>query len=119
MVLFEFLFSTNKCIYQSKQNKTILSHIKSYHKISYPSNLLFYNFNNENQKKAATSAMERTKRNPNTSIMRSTSDSLLKRTSSSVNVAVAKSDLYLKDAKNFGTSDIPFSENETIEVTTK
>lgn len=64
--------------------------------------------------------MERTKKSPNTSINRSTSDSLLKRTSSSVNVAVAKSDLYIKDVKSFGTQDdhhiIPFSENDAIEV---
>lgn len=63
--------------------------------------------------------MERTKRSPTNSsaMMRSTSDSLLKRTQSSVNVAVAKSDLYLKDVKNFGSIDdhhlMPFNENET------
>lgn len=65
--------------------------------------------------------MDRTKRSSNNcGIVRSTSESLLKRTSSSVNVAVAKSDLYLKDMKTFGTTEdhniAPFNENDTIEV---
>lgn len=65
--------------------------------------------------------MDRSKKiSNNCGIVRSTSESLLKRTPSSVNVAVAKSDLYLKDTKTFGTSDdhhiVPLRENDTIEV---
>lgn len=64
--------------------------------------------------------MERTKRSVNNAIVRSTSDSLLKRTSSSINISLAKSDLYIKDVKNFGTIDdhhiAPFNENDTIKV---
>lgn len=65
--------------------------------------------------------MDRTKKSTNNcGIIRSTSESLLKRTSSSVNVAVAKSDLYLKDMKTFGTAEdhniAPYNENDTIEV---
>lgn len=63
--------------------------------------------------------MERTQKSSNNGTIRSISDSLLKRTSSSINVAVAKSDLYLKEVRNFGTSDdkiFPFSDNDTFEV---
>lgn len=57
--------------------------------------------------------MDRTRKTTNNcGIIRSTSDSLLKRTPSSVNVAVAKSDLYIKESNEIA----PFSENDTIEV---